>query len=159
MTAGDRLVRLHACDARRRDPAALAGVESGAGGAPGRALRRSRVDNRAMRPPLAQPLIDHRDEIARLCIAHGVERLEVFGSAAEGRFDPQRSDFDFIVTFGPTAREAISDHYFALADELEALLGRKVDLLTDQPIRNPYMRRAVDASRRDLYVRAVAEAS
>ncbi len=27
-------------------------------------------------PPLAQPLIDHRDEIVRLCRAHGVERLE-----------------------------------------------------------------------------------
>jgi uncharacterized protein len=112
-----------------------------------------------MRQPLAQALIEHREEIARLCHVHDVERLEVFGSAADGRFDPQRSDFDFIVTFGPAAREAISDHYFALAEGLESLLGRKVDLLTDQPIRNPYLRRAVDASRRDLYVRAAAEAS
>ncbi len=112
-----------------------------------------------MLPALAQPLLDHSEAIARLCDAHGVERLEVFGSAADGRFDPARSDFDFIVTFGPSAREAISDHYFALADGLEALLGRKVDLLTDQPIRNPYLRRAVDASRRDVYVRAAAAAS
>jgi putative nucleotidyltransferase with HDIG domain len=155
------IARLHAGDAGRRDPAAAAGVESRAGGRAGQALRRLRADNRPMRPPLAQPLIDHRDEIARLCLAHGVERLEVFGSAADGRFDPQRSDFDFdfIVTFSPAARKAISDHYFALADELESLLGRKVDLLTDQPIRNPFLRRAVDASRRDIDVRAAAEAS
>ena len=46
---------------------------------------------------LAQPLIDHRDEIVSRCRAYGVERLEIFGSAADGRFDPARSDFDFIV--------------------------------------------------------------
>jgi uncharacterized protein len=112
-----------------------------------------------MAPPLAQPLLEHRDAIARLCREHGVERLEVFGSAADGRFDAQRSDFDFIVTFAPESRKVISDHYFALADSLELLLGRRVDLLTDQPIRNPFLRRAVDASRRNLYVRAAAEAS
>jgi uncharacterized protein len=110
-------------------------------------------------PPLAQPLIDHREAIDRLCRAHGVARLEVFGSAAQGRFDPAHSDFDFIVTLSEDADRSVADRYFALADALEALLGRHVDLLTNQPIRNPYFRRAVDASRRDLYVRALAEAS
>lgn len=108
---------------------------------------------------LAQPLIDHRDDIASLCRAYGVERLEVFGSAADGRFDADRSDFDFIVTFSPEAHESISSNYFGLAAALEELLGRRVDLLTNQPIRNPYFRKAVDASRRDVYVRAPAEAS
>lgn len=110
-------------------------------------------------PPLAKPLIDHRDQIASLCRAYEVERLEVFGSAADGRFDPARSDFDFIVTFVPGAQESISDRYFGLAEALENLLGRRVDLMTNQPIRNPYLRKAVNASRRDLYVRAAAEAS
>ena len=108
---------------------------------------------------LAQPLIDHREDIARLCRSHGVERLEVFGSAADGRFDSQRSDYDFIATFTPEAQTSIARHYLGLAEALEALLGRRVDLLTDQPIRNPYLRKAVDASRRNLYVRATAEAS
>ena len=111
-----------------------------------------------MSPPLAQPLIDHHDEIVALCRAYGVERLEVFGSAADGRFDAQRSDFDFIVSFAEDADRTVADRYFGLADALEALLGRRVDLLTSQPIRNPYLRRAVDASRRDLYVRATAQA-
>lgn len=110
-----------------------------------------------MQPPLAAPLIEHRDAIARLCREHAVERLEVFGSAANGRFEPTRSDFDFIVTFADDAERTVADRYFALADALEAVLGRHVDLLTTQPIRNPYFRRAVDASRRELYVRAPAE--
>ena len=108
--------------------------------------------------PLAPPLVEHRDAIARLCREFGVERLEVFGSAADGRFDPQRSDIDLIVTLAPDPDPArsISTRYFSLADELERLFGRHVDLLTNQPIRNPFMRRAVDASRRDLYAHAPA---
>lgn len=110
-------------------------------------------------PPLAQPLIDHHEQIERLCLSHGVDRLEVFGSAADGRFDPQRSDFDFIATFAPRAQASIARRYFEFAEALERLLGRRVDLLTSQPIRNPYLRDAVDRSRRDLYVGATAEAS
>lgn len=83
----------------------------------------------------------------------------MFGSAADGRFDPARSDFDFIVSLSPEGRENITHNFFGLVDALEALLGRHVDLLSDHPIRNPYLRQAVDASRRDLYVRALAEAS
>jgi predicted nucleotidyltransferase len=101
-------------------------------------------------PPLAPPLLDHRDALASLCRAHGVERLEVFGSAADGRFDPTRSDIDLIVSFTPGESGSRAGRYFALADALERLLGRHVDLLTDQPIRNPYLRQAVDATRRDL---------
>lgn len=112
-----------------------------------------------MSTALAKPLIDRRDDIARLCLTHGVDRLEVFGSAADGRFDPARSDFDFIVTFSPEVQASIARHYLGLAEALERLLGRHVDLLTNQPIRNPYLRKAVDASRRDLYVRAPAKAS
>jgi len=50
-----------------------------------------------MSQALAQPLLEHREAIARVCREHGVERLEVFGSAADGSFDPGRSDFDLIV--------------------------------------------------------------
>ena len=37
-----------------------------------------------------------RDQLADLCRHHGVVRLEVFGSAVDGTFDAQRSDYDFI---------------------------------------------------------------
>ena len=44
-----------------------------------------------------------RDAIAALCRAHGVSRLQLFGSAATGGFDADRSDYDFIVDFTPAA--------------------------------------------------------
>ncbi len=108
---------------------------------------------------LAQPLIDHRDDIARLCKEHGVTRLEVFGSAADGRFDPARSDFDFIVRFAPDEGSTLARRFLAFSDALESLLGRHVDLMTDHPIENPYLRRSVEATRRPLYVEPAAEAS
>jgi len=130
------------------------------------ALRMSRPlkrrDNWHMEPALlAQPLVAHRDAIAGLCRHFGVERLEVFGSAADGRFDPQRSDFDFIVHFAPApppCQGSLGRRFVGLAEALEALLARPVDLMTDKPMTNPYLRRTVNASRRLLYERPAAQA-
>lgn len=117
-----------------------------------------RPDNDAMLPPLAQPLIDHRDAIVALCRAYGVERLEVFGSAATGRFDPVRSDFDFIVRLAHRPQASLASRYLGFIDALEALLGRHVDVLGDGPIENPYLRHAVNASRRVLHDEPLAQA-
>lgn len=115
-----------------------------------------------MRPcELSPELQDRLDAMVALCRRYGVERLEVFGSAADGRFDAERSDFDFIVRFTPEVpglSASLGRRFVGLAEELESLLGRRVDLMTDQPIRNPYFRRAVDASRRLLYERASEQA-
>lgn len=113
------------------------------------------------RPPLAEPLLEHHDQIVELCRRYGVERLEVFGSAADGRFDPARSDFDFIVRLGRglgADQGSLGRRFVGLAEALEALLGRSVDLMPDKPIRNPYFHRAVEASRQVLYDRSAAEA-
>ena len=90
---------------------------------------------------------------------HGVVALDVFGSAADGRFDPSRSDYDFIVRFGPREGDSLARRYIAFSEALESLLGRHVDVMTDHPIANPYLRAAVEATRRALYVEPTAQAS
>ena len=40
-----------------------------------------------------------------------------------------------------------ADHFFGLQEDLEALFGVPVDLVEPGPIRNPYFRDAVEASR------------
>ncbi|MDD2764768.1 MAG: nucleotidyltransferase domain-containing protein [Opitutaceae bacterium] len=90
--------------------------------------------------------------MAELCRRFGVERLYVFGSAASGGFDPQASDLDFLVRMAdrrPTG--AYADRYLGLAKALEALFGRRVDLVTEQSIRNPYFRSEIEVSRRLVY--------
>jgi len=96
-------------------------------------------------------LIAKRDEIAELCRKHHVRRLAVFGSAARDDFDPSRSDVDLRIEFDDQAIERYADNYFELQNALEALLRRKVDLLSSPTIRNPYFRDAVEASQVTLY--------
>jgi predicted nucleotidyltransferase len=52
------------------------------------------------------------------------------GSAARGTdFDPDRSDADFLVVFGPTALMSPLRQFIGLAEKQERLRGRKVDLV------------------------------
>ena len=98
------------------------------------------------------PLIEqHRPGLAELCRRFGVRRLYVFGSAASDRLQPS-SDVDFVVDMAdrqPTGSYA--DRYLDFGDALEHLLGRRVDLVTEHAMRNPYFRREVEATRRLVY--------
>jgi predicted nucleotidyltransferase len=99
------------------------------------------------------PLIEQlRAEIAQLCRRYAVRRLEVFGSAARGAdFDPARSDADFLVDFEPGSGLSALRQFFGLAEALEQLLGRHVDLVEPRAIRNPYLRASIDKAREVVY--------
>jgi uncharacterized protein len=124
----------------------------------GMALQARPAHNPRMSPALEPRLLAHRDAIAALCRTHGVAALEVFGSAADGGFDPEHSDYDFIARFAPRDDESLARRYLSFADALEALLGRPVDLMTDHPIENPYLARAIAASRQLIYAEPAAQA-
>jgi hypothetical protein len=98
--------------------------------------------------------------LASLCERFGVTKLEVFGSAADGEFDPAQSDVDFLVEFrrGQDLGPWLS-LYFELKEELEALLGRAVDLVMSEAMKNPYFIREVNRTRRTVYEAKVSEAS
>jgi hypothetical protein len=95
------------------------------------------------------PLVEEkREELARLCVRFDVRRLELFGSATTGAFDPERSDLDFLVTFEDLPEGTYADHYFGLLEALEDLFDRHVDLVMPSAIENPYFRAEIEASRR-----------
>jgi len=92
------------------------------------------------------------DELAALCRRLGVQRLDLFGSAATGRFDPVRSDLDFLVEFEPAPLGGrYAKAVFELRIGLERLFGRPIDLLTGPMLKNPYLRHQVEAEKRPLY--------
>ena len=99
------------------------------------------------------PLIsERRSEIADLCRRMRVRRLEVFGSAGrEADFDPSRSDIDFLVEFFPGDPPPVLGVYFALRDALSATVGRPVDLVMMEGVRNPYLRAGIERSREPVY--------
>jgi predicted nucleotidyltransferase len=93
----------------------------------------------------------HRAELVELCRRYGVRRLELFGSATSARFDPKRSDVDFLVEFAELDGSGYADAYFGLADALVRLLGRDVDLVMTSAFTNPYFLEHIAPSRTLLY--------
>ena len=91
-------------------------------------------------------------EIAVLCPQYSVLRLELFGSAATGDFDPEQSDIDFLVEYppdydlGPWAAR-----HFELQERLAQLLGRRVDLVMASALRKPRFIESVNQTRQLLY--------
>lgn len=99
---------------------------------------------------MAMAPVLERDAIANLCRVHAVCRLRIFGSAITGRFDPERSDVDFLVDFDPQAPD-LFDAYFGLKEDLEKLLDRQVDLVMADAVTNPHFAKSAFASAEDLY--------
>lgn len=96
-------------------------------------------------------IAERRSALHELCARFHVRRLDIFGSAARGDFDPASSDIDFLVEFQALPAVAYADAYFALLEELEALFGRPVNLLTSDAVVNPYLKASLDASRECVY--------
>ena len=102
-------------------------------------------------PSTAQPLPEllqaKLEPLRQLCDLYGVERLELFGSAARGEFNPDSSDLDFIVQMKGRREPGYARRFCEFADALEALVGRRVDLLTELMIKKPTFRSEVEKDR------------
>jgi predicted nucleotidyltransferase len=57
---------------------------------------------------------------------------------------PAKSDLDFVVQFGELAPGEYADTYFGLLEEMEKLFQRRVDLIMDTAIDNPYFREKIE---------------
>jgi len=99
-------------------------------------------------PPLIE---EHRSGIEALCHQYHVARLELFGSAARGDFDPATSDLDFFVEFEDLGWEGSFKRYMGLKLGLEDLLGRSVDLVEPAAITNPYFALVANRHRKLVY--------
>jgi predicted nucleotidyltransferase len=80
---------------------------------------------------LENVLKEKRGEILRLCAKHGARNVRVFGSLARGQAD-EASDVDFLVEMEP-GRSLLD--LGGLQVELESLLGRQVDVVTDRGLK------------------------
>jgi predicted nucleotidyltransferase len=101
--------------------------------------------------PTIPPEIEaKRAEIVALCQRFGVVQLDMFGSSTIGGFDPETSDYDFIIDLGAYA-PGIARRFFGFEEALQSLLGRPVDLNAEPNGRNPYYMEAVAESRISFY--------
>ncbi len=98
-------------------------------------------------------LLKAKQSIAQLCTTYGVRRLDAFGSATQGTAP---NDYDFIVELDTQPDSSKARRWIALAESLEALLGKPVDLVSANSVHNPYFAKSVAASRMPIYARASA---
>ena len=89
--------------------------------------------------------------IADACRQHQVLRMHLFGSALRDDFDPTRSDLDLLVEFQPIESGALVQAYFGLERQLASITGKPVDLVMADAVRNPYVRRDIEASKQLIY--------
>lgn len=90
------------------------------------------------------------DKIVALCKKYKVAKLWVFGSILTPRFNDE-SDVDFSVIFHYDQISDLFLTFFDFIDELQQLLGRKVDLIDETAVKNSYFRKELDRTKQLIY--------
>jgi predicted nucleotidyltransferase len=93
-----------------------------------------------------------RQKIAAFCRKYQIQKLAFFGSILREDFRPT-SDVDVLVEFKPGHTPGLA--FFGMPEELQAILGREVDLFTFAGVRssrNPIRRKAILDSAKVYYV-------
>ena len=90
------------------------------------------------------------DRVAEFARHWKIDELAVFGSVLRDDFNSD-SDVDVLVSFDPTASWSLWD-LTTIEDELAAIIGRKVDLVEKEGLRNPFRRHHILTGRKVIYV-------
>lgn len=93
-----------------------------------------------------------KDRISDFCKRWKIQEFSFFGSVLRNNFHPD-SDLDMLVSFLPDAHWGLFD-MLHMQDELEAIFGRKVDVVSRRGVemsRNPVRRKAILSSAEVIY--------
>jgi hypothetical protein len=90
------------------------------------------------------------DAISSLCERYRVKTLYVFGSVLTPNFNTH-SDIDLLVDFLDQDALQYTSNYFQFKFELEKLFNRKIDLLEERALKNPYFIENINQKKQLLY--------
>lgn len=98
-----------------------------------------------------QPFIKEKlEELTKICKSFDVKAIHVFGSACTDGFQ-EDSDIDILIAFKDISIEKYTDNYFNLHYKLQELFGRKIDLITENSLSNPYFIESIEETKQLLY--------
>jgi uncharacterized protein len=100
---------------------------------------------------LVQLINNRKADFVDLCVAHKVDKLYAFGSSITDRFDAEKSDIDVLVELNLKDPLEYGETLLSLWDNLESFFERRVDLLTEESIHNPYLRKSIEATKTLIY--------
>lgn len=104
-----------------------------------------------MKMDLAMLINERYADFANLCKTHQVGKMYAFGSSITDHFNPEKSDIDVLVKIDIADPADRGDALLSLWNGLELFFKRKVDLLTEESIRNPYLRSSIDRTKKLIY--------
>lgn len=96
-------------------------------------------------------IVNNIEALQVVCKGYHVEKLFAFGSVCREDFG-ENSDIDLLVHFdNRLALADYLDNFLMLKEKLEGLFQRKVDLINEKYIKNPYIINGIDKTRTFLY--------
>jgi len=98
-------------------------------------------------------------QISELCERYRVRKLYAFGSVVSEKFSEENSDIDLLVELLPMSPMDRGEALLELWDQLEKLFNRKVDLVSDQPVKNTYFLSSLEETKKLIYDREKQEIS
>ena len=100
---------------------------------------------------IKEEILKQKSNFETLCKNHKVRYLYAFGSSTTDKFDANSSDIDLLVEIDVPDPIERGEKLLSLWDTFELFFNRKVDLLTDTSIRNPYLRKSIDSTKVLIY--------
>ncbi len=89
-------------------------------------------------------------QIREICQQHKVDRMFVFGSVLRSDFT-ENSDIDIMVKFDAFDLYYYFENLLSLKESLENVFKRKVDILEEQALKNPYLKKSIDNNKLLIY--------
>ena len=89
------------------------------------------------------------ERLLEFCRKWKVAELALFGSVLRDDFSPE-SDVDVLVELAPNHGLSLFD-WVEMIDELKAIFGREVDLVSKRGLRNPFRRHRILSTREVIH--------
>ena len=90
-----------------------------------------------------------QEKIAEFCRRWKITEFSLFGSVLRDDFGPG-SDVDVLVAFAPNSGRSLFD-LVDMQEELQAMFGREVDVVSKGGLRNPFRRHEILSTREVVY--------
>lgn len=99
-----------------------------------------------------QDILENKiSDLKAICLLLGVKKLYAFGSVVSDDFRDD-SDIDFLISFADNLSiEQYTDNYFKLQYKLREMFRRKIDLVTERTLSNPYFIESIDETKELIY--------
>lgn len=95
----------------------------------------------------------NQEKIINVCKKRNIISLTLFGSAVTDKFDPGKSDIDFLVEFGEMRPGEHAIQFFGFIEDMKELFHRSIDAIEPSAIQNPFFLNEIQQSKVVIYAK------